>query len=339
VHRSGPLGYDEIIDLALYDPEYGFYESGGGAGRQGDFLTSPEVGPLFGATLARALDSWWGELGEPDPFTVVEVGAGRGALAGSVLKAAPRCSRALRYVAVERSSALRARHPSQVESASDLPIGPLTGIVLANELLDNMAFRLLERQRNGWGEVKVDDRLAEIVVPAPVGIGERLAPDASPGARIPVQRAATAWLESVLGTMTHGRVIVLDYADTTPSMARRPWTEWVRTYRRHGRGVHPLADLGRQDVTCEVAVDQLAAVCQPTTNRSQADFLRDHGIDRLATEARRAWQERSHIGDLEALLARSTLSEAAALTDPSGLGAFRVLEWARGVRGERAGAG
>jgi len=263
----------------------------------------------------------------------MEVGAGRGALAESVLKAVPRCGPALRYVAVERSAALRRRHPPEAESASELPPGPLTGIVMANELLDNMAFRLLERRGDGWGEVRVDERLAEIVVAGPSGVGERLAPDAPPGARIPVQDAAAVWLASVLDRMTRGRVVVFDYADTTPSMAGRPWTEWLRTYRRHGRGVHPLADLGGQDVTCEVAVDQLAAVRQPTADRSQADFLRDHGIAQLAEEARRAWQERSHIGDLEALIARSTVSEAAALTDPSGLGAFRVLEWEQGVRG------
>jgi len=108
-------------------------------------------------------------------------------------------------------------------------------------------------------------------------------------------------------------------------MARRPWTDWVRTYRGHGRGTRPLADLGRQDITCEVAVDQLPP---PTANRSQAEFLRAYGIDELASEARRAWHERAHIGDLQALMARSRVHEAAALTDEAGLGAFRVLEWA-----------
>ncbi len=319
------------MELALYDPADGFYATGGGAGRQGDFLTSPEVGPLFGAVLARALDSWWRDLDEPEPFTVVEAGAGRGSLARAVLGAAPACRPALRYIAVERSAVLRGQHPTEVESVAELPPGPVTGVVLANELIDNLPFRLLERDPDGWQEVRVDDRVAEVLVPDPSGTGARLAPGAPVGARIPIQVAAAGWLADALGLVARGRVVLVDYADSTPSMACRPWTDWVRTYRGHARGSHPLADLGRQDVTCEVAVDQLSAVRAPLVDRSQAEFLRAHGIDELAAAARTAWQERAHVGDLQALVARSRVAEAAALTDPSGLGAFRVLEWAQGV--------
>lgn len=328
--RSGPLGYDEVVDLALYHPDLGFYETGGGAGRGGDFLTSPEVGPLFGAVMARALDAWWTDLGRPDPYTVVECGAGRGALATAVVGADPECRPALRYLAVERSAALRARHPATVESVDTLPPGPLVGVVLANELLDNLAFGLLERTDRGWAEVRVAADLTEVLAepsPAPVG---RLAPEAVVGARVPVQAAAADWLRTALAVLERGRVVVLDYGDTTPSMARRPWRDWVRTYRGHGRGGHPLADLGRQDVTCEVAIDQLAEVAPPAADRSQAGFLSAHGLDDLVAEARTRWQERAHVGDLAALRWRSRVHEGAALADPGGLGAFRVLEWTKG---------
>jgi SAM-dependent MidA family methyltransferase len=323
--NEGPLGWDEVIDVALYAPEIGFYEAGGGAGRGGDFLTSPEVGPLFGAVLARALDAWWVELERPATFTVVEAGAGRGALATAVLAAAPECARSLRYVAVERSAALRSRHPAGVESLPDLPAEPFVGVVVANELLDNVPWKLFQRALRGWAEVRVDDRLTEVLVPADEPPESKLAPNAPVGARIPAQRAAAAWVRRACGSVERGRVVVVDYADVTASLARRPWTEWTRTYKAHGRGSGPLADLGGQDVTCEVAVDQLP---EPTSNRSQAEFLRAFGVDDLAAAARRAWEERAHIGDLQALRARSRVHEAAALTDPAGLGAFRILEWA-----------
>jgi SAM-dependent MidA family methyltransferase len=74
-------------------------------------------------------------------------------------------------------------------------------------------------------------------------------------------------------------------------------------------------------------VDQLAVVRPPSAERSQAEFLRAHGLDAVVEAARARWEERAHIGDLEALRARSVVGEAAALTDPTGLGAFRVLEW------------
>ena len=297
----------------MYHPDLGFYETGGAAGRRGDFLTSPEVGPLFGTVVARAIDAWWAELGSPDPFTVVEAGAGRGALRAAVTAAA---RAPLRYVAVERSAALRGEG-----SVAELPREPFVGVILANELLDNLPFGLLERTPAGWSEVRVDADLREVLLPV-----EEPSVEAPVGGRVPVQRAAREWVATALDLLEAGRVVVFDYADTTESMGRRPWTDWVRTYRGHARGGHPLAELGHQDVTCEVAVDQLPP---PTADRSQADFLRAHGVDDLVAEARRAWEERAHIGDLQALVARSRVHEAAALTDPAGLGAFRALEWVR----------
>jgi len=70
IGREGPVPFDRFVEVALYDPEGGFFARGGGAGRAGgDFLTSPEVGPLFGALVARALDAGWVQLGRPDPWT------------------------------------------------------------------------------------------------------------------------------------------------------------------------------------------------------------------------------------------------------------------------------
>ena len=365
--RFGPLRYDEVVELALYHEELGFYARGAGAGRGGgDFLTSPEVGPLFGTVLARALDEWWAELGRPDPYVVAEAGAGTGTLAASVLAAEPACSPALRYLLVERSPSWRERQarrlpvepaalvlgPSMaggpeddpqpvagigplVASLPELPAVPFEGVILANELLDNLAFRLLERGGNAWFEVRVGDDLGEILVevpPADAADADRFAPEARAGARIPLQGDAQAWLRRALDTLTAGRVVVIDYADTTPSLADRPWTEWVRTYREHGRGAHPLEHLGEQDITCEVAVDQLAHVRPLTAEMAQASFLRRYDIDDIVDAARRHWQAQAHVGDLDALSARSRVHEGAALTDPAGLGGFRVMEWSRGGR-------
>lgn len=322
--------FDEYLERALYDPARGFYAAGGQAGRRGDFLTSPEVGPLFGTVLARALDSWWHDLGEPDPFWVVEAGAGPGTLARAVLSATPACLPALRYVTVERSTAQQALHPDQVEIRAGLPDGPITGVVLANELLDNLPFRLVERTDDGWDEVWVEEG-REVLLPveepwprAFVGL------DVPPGARVPVQEQAAAWLADALALVERGRVVVVDYADTTGSMAGRPPADWLRTYRGHERGGDPLEDAGSQDITVEVAIDQLAAVRAPDEDRTQAEFLRAHGIDELVEEGRRLWAERAHLGDLAAIRARSRVTEAEALGDPAGLGAFRVLEWVVG---------
>ena len=312
------MRFDEVMEQALYHPERGFYATGGAAGRRADFLTSPEVGPLFGTVMARALDTWWEELGRPDPFTVVEAGAGPGTLARAVRAAAPACGEAMRYVLVERSAAQREQQPEDLERRERLPDESVVGVVLANELLDNLPTRLLERTEEGWAEVGTDG-VTPVDVDGFLGVPV--------GARVPLQEQAAAWLREALGLLERGRVVVIDYASTTAAMAHRPLDEWLRTYRRHERGGDPFDDLGSQDITVEVAVDQLAEVRPPDLDRSQAAFLAAHGLDELVEEGRRIWQERAHLGDLEAVRARSRITEAEALVDPDGLGAFRVLEW------------
>ena len=362
IARRGPLGFAELVAAALYLPGAGFYATGGRAGRRGDFLTSPEVGPLFGAVVARALDGWWAAAGSPDVFPVVEVGAGPGSLAVAVLAAEPRCAPSLRYVLVEVSARQRAQQaerlpleePSEAFAPGAEPVvdgavpdpGPrrpvvvslaesprLAGpvVVLANELLDNLPFGLAERVAGHWHEVLVGERggsFEEVLVPmgAEDGAGlDALVPDAPDRGRVPLAGSAAAWVrEARLLAGAGGRVVAFDYGRRTAELAARPWLDWVRTYRGHQRGAHPFDALGTQDVTCEVPVDQLPT---PASDRSQAEWLRAHGIEDLVEEGRRVWRERAAIGDLAALRARSRLTEAAALTDPEGLGAFRVLEW------------
>jgi SAM-dependent MidA family methyltransferase len=336
------MSYSEVIEAALYDPERGFYMTGGSPGRRGAYLTSPEVGPLFGVVMARAVDTWWDELGQPDLFTVVDAGAGPGTLARSILAAEPRCAPALEYVLVERSPELRAEHETiqaragrGVDSRDALPAPAGSAVVIANELLDNLPFDVAERRGDSWHDVRVTrlngGDVAEVLVTADAELSallDRLAPDAPEGGRVPVQRIATQWLRDALSiTATGGRVVVIDYASTTAAMAGQPWHDWLRTYRAHLPGSHPLDALGEQDVTSAVAVDQLAVVRAPDRDRAQHEFLRAHGIEDLVAQGRREWNARAAIGDLAAVRARSRVTEAQALLDPTGLGRLRVLEW------------
>ncbi len=435
--RFGPLPWSAFMEAALYDPDDGFYQAGGRAGRHGaDFVTSPELGPLFAAVVARALDEVWVELGRPDPFVVVEAAAGAGTMARDVLAAAPACAPALRYVLVERSAALRAEQAARlpiempalvlgptasgdggedgedaapvpgrgplVTSLAELPALSITGVVLANELVDNLPVDLLEWREGRWHEVRVaaapagtaagsagapdtaagsagapdtaagsagdpdtaglveagdpdtaglveagDPDTAGLVEagdPDTAGLVEMLVP-ASPevaaeaarlvgesseladGARIPRQRAAVDWVRQALTTLEAGRLIVIDYADTTEALARRPWGDWLRTFQQHQAALFPLHGPGTQDITCVVAWDQLAALRPPDRNQPQEEWLAEHGLPELVEAARAVWRERASLGDLAALVARSRVNEGAALADPRGLGGHRVLQW------------
>jgi SAM-dependent MidA family methyltransferase len=368
IRREGPIPFDAFVDEALYG-EGGFFMGARGAGRAGaDFVTSPEVGPLFGTLVARAIDRYWDELASPDPFVVVDAGAGRGRLAADVLAAPPRCAAALRYVLVERSDALRALQRDLVSiepvedalgpvqpgdeegraervagvgpiatSLGELPAVPFTGVVVANELLDNLPCRMVERTSDGWAEVRVadaDGAFVEDLVPAPDELAAECrvaAPDdVPPGTRLPVPSGARRWLRECANVLQRGALVVIDYVEPVAELAARGGTAWLRTYRRHERGAPPLVDPGEQDITSDLPLEYLVHAAGRVglaldSVSTQADWLRDLGVQDLVADARRGWDERAHVGDLEALRHRSRVGEASALLDPSGLGAHRVL--------------
>jgi NADH dehydrogenase [ubiquinone] 1 alpha subcomplex assembly factor 7 len=362
IHREGPVPFDVFMEAALY-AEGGFFASGHGAGRAGrDFVTSPETGSLFGLCVARALDELWRALDEPDPFLVIEAGAGNGRLARDVQRAEPECAAALRYVLVERSESLRAEQRARLPieppdealgpfvraGEDDRPVpapgvGPVFAsvdalppidasdvVVIANELLDNLPFGIAERVDDGWNEIRIghdESGFHEVLVPATEDLRLRV----PAGTRAPIPRGIAKWCREVDATIHRGYVLAIDYVVPVAELAVRPW---LRTYRAQQRGADPLLDPGSQDITADVVLEQLeAAMPFPLLDaRTQADWLALHGIDDLVAEGTRIWDEGAHRGDLAALAGRSRVNEARALTDPAGLGAHQVLCFGKGIK-------
>ncbi len=365
IARFGSIGFDRYVELALYG-EHGFFTAGRGAGRAGrDFVTSPEIGPLFGRCVAVALDDEWRALGSPDPFVVVEAGAGNGRLCREVLRAEPACAPALRYVLVETSAMLRAEQherltieppavalggfaatiddepPEPVErlgpivTALDaLPAIAIDGVVLANELLDNLPFGLAEYDGTAWHELRVGSGRAWIRVPlaradaSAVGIFGSV----PPGTRVSLPRALGPWLAAAAALVRRGALLLVDYMIDAAAMSSRG-DGWLRTYRDHQRGGDPLTDPGSHDITADVVVEQLigtaASLGLDTALVGQAEWLRKLGIDQLVDDGARRWSEGAGVGDLRALEGRSRATQAAALTDPDGLGGFTVARLVR----------
>ena len=321
IRAEGPLTFDQWVEACLYDPQDGFYSSGGSAGRRGDFITSPEVGPLFGTVLANWIDKVWTNLGSPKDFAVLETGAGPGTLARSILQAKPESLINGRYITIERSENQRKLHPVEAESLSSFPEESITGVVIANELLDNLPFRLCLGDGEKWREILITEEFKEIT-----GNEVELPASLTPftGAKIPIQTKASDWVQDALGIVDQGAVLVFDYCSTTSQMASEPQSRWLRTYKGHEKGTHPTANPGSQDITVNVALDQLPV---GFSANSQAEFLTSYGIEELVKEGRRIWEKQAHLGGLEAVKARSRITEAEALLDPNGLGGFTTLEW------------
>ena len=288
--------FDEFVADALYGPD-GFYTSGrGSAGRRGDFITSPEVGPLFGAVVGRWLDSVWDDLGQPERFVVFDLGSGPGTLPKAIVRSAPRCGDALQLSGID------------IARAGELPEDLRGSVIVANELLDNVPFRWIRDEAEAF---VVDGQLQWHPTTESKAVGDH-----------PLIEQAAAL---VSGLMARGveRLLAFDYgALTTQALADRGG--WLRCYRDHQHYDDPVAYPGHQDITTDIPVDQLpagAAVC------TQSEFLRRHGIDELVEQGRAYWAEHASRPDLRAIEMRSRVNEAAALTDPTSLGAFLAMEW------------
>ena len=248
--------------------------------------------------------------------------AGPNTLLKAIRRARPTTERPWRLIGVDVAPSVDGQtddagdgvdRPARVGSLPD----DLTGsAVLANELLDNLPFRIIERAVGGqWFEVHVVDG-KESLVPTDARV------DIGPGTRAPFLEQANRWCHSVLAR-NPSHLCLFDYGmATTAALAARGG--WLRTYRQHQRGDNPLHEPGRWDITTDIAADQLP---QPVEVAAQADFLAEWGIDTLVEEGRAYWREHVARPDLAAFAMRSRVSEAEALTDRDGLGSWLVLHY------------
>ena len=332
IEATGPIPFEVFMDLALYDPDGGFFTTGKlRSERGGDFLTSPEVSPLFGETLARHVELERERIGQP--FEVVEVAAGSGSLIGPLKRAID-----VETWAVETSPAAREAlgailDPDRVRS--DLP-DRMRGVVIANELLDNLPMALAQKVEDGWRErwVGVDeDRLAMVDAPPRVEVVDWLdayAGEVPEGGWVEVQLAAGAWLRDVLHRLEAGSILIFDYGDTAENLIPRRQDGTLRTYRAHHLGPHPLDEPGETDITADVNFSALMTLAGESDVsfelHRQDDFLTELGLGDRLSDLRHAELEATRSGEeMERLRLRTLKMEAETLLHPRGLGDFRVL--------------
>ncbi|MFM2349720.1 MAG: hypothetical protein RIR04_686, partial [Pseudomonadota bacterium] len=111
IRAHGPMSLADYMAECLLHPQFGYYTTQNPFGAQGDFITAPEISQMFGELLGLSLAQAWLDQGAPDPFTLAELGPGRGTLMADILratKAVPGFHAAMRVVLVEASARLRA---------------------------------------------------------------------------------------------------------------------------------------------------------------------------------------------------------------------------------------
>ena len=328
IEDHGPIGFDEYMEIALYGPG-GFFETPP-VGADEHFVTSPHVQPFVFAHCVRdaLLDAWFA-LGEIEPLPVVELGAGNGTLAASLLSAfaelpAPRPA----YTGVEISpgarDALSARGLATASEISEL--APFEGVVVANELLDNLPSLPARGRPDGPVEIRVGlDGAVLVEIEVPWSNPSVRLPPLRPGEETTVPVGAFALLGELARVLRRGYVLVIDYGSVGGPAGP------VHGYREHREVADVLADPGGTDVTAGVDIPMVAERARtlglhPFEPVTQAQALASLGHDRWD----RAMHERQTVlrstgRGTEALGVWETRNRANLLTDPSGLGGFRWL--------------
>jgi SAM-dependent MidA family methyltransferase len=306
------------MSLALYHPEHGYYaRAARRTGRNGDFFTSVDVGPIFGALLGRQFAEMWRILREPDEsFDLVEAAASNGQFARDVLDWAeandPEFYSAVRVYLVESSPAARAAHAAMLAphatrlaaSTGRLP-DAIHGVIFANELLDALPVHSVVMTGDGLREHYVDatpdGRLFERPGRPSTDALERYLAAAGvelePGARAEINLAALAWMTRAILALHRGFLVLIDYGHHarelySPTHAAGTLTSFHRhvVAQAHAADAPWLADPGGRDITSHVdltSVERTARELGCTTlgMLDQTYFLLTLGLSELVDAA------------------------------------------------------
>jgi SAM-dependent MidA family methyltransferase len=348
---GGVLPFDQYMDMALYAPGLGYYATGTRKfGQGGDFVTAPEIGPLFGRCLAHEVGL---VLSVIDDACLLEFGAGSGALAQSLIEALSADDRLpSRYCILEISPDLRERqrqrleplaehHGLKIEWLEQLPDEPLQGVILANEVVDAFAVtRFCVIEGRPWrAGISIDgDGFAWEWI-------DDLDPDS--GAAKVVQQyelvegyisevcpRAQAWIHALGVSLQRGLALVIDYGFPAREYYLPERSQGtLRCHYQHRAHNDPLILPGIQDVTCHVNFSALAEAGRTAGfdvlgYTSQESYLLSLGLLDLATP--------QPDDDEKLMLARA--AEVKQLILPSQMGeAFKVMAFGRNIEQALAG--
>lgn len=352
IGSTGPIPFVRFMELALYHPQHGYYMRPPTCGTErigwsGDFYTSSDVHPILAHALAKQAVQIDTVLGSPDPFTVVEMGAGKGWLARDFLAEVHShqglLSRRMRYVLIECSPAMRASQQDQLRPWLNQPglvtwvedmrgLGPesVTGLIFSNELPDAFPVHRIQMAEGRAQEVFVDyqdgrfvECLRPLSQPALRRYLERLGASLPEGYRTEINLRALDWIKQVADSMRQGVVITIDYGHSTEDLyAPHRSKGTLLCYCSQMASEDPYVRVGQQDMTAHVDFTALATAGEeaglPVTGfTNQMSFLMGLGVEEM-------------IGRLEP--ESPAFRAAIHLLQPEGMGrTFKILVQHKGI--------
>jgi SAM-dependent MidA family methyltransferase len=338
---GGEIPFDRFMELALYAPGLGYYTAGKQKfGAQGDFITAPELGPLFARCLARSCQSLLNELGGGN---ILEAGAGSGVLAADLMLELESLGRLPeRYLILELSADLHARQAETIRQKASHLFGRVhwlaelpnefRGMVLANELLDAMPVARFKITENGVNELWVgweNDRFAWREQPAGESLRARVEPlGLATGYTSEINLRAEAWVKGISDVLKQGAMLLIDYGFPCSEFYHPQRTQGtLMCHYKHHAHDDPLRLVGLQDITAHVDFSAIAeagikAGLDLSGYTSQAAFLLDGGLEQIMAA--------SDPNNVHAHLALT--QQIKKLTLPHEMGElFKVIAFARGV--------
>ncbi len=296
IKKEGPVSFHDFMEMTLYYPSLGYYNSQRNKiGKEGDYYTSPVLSSLFGELIGKQMEEMWNLLSQK-PFTIVEYGAGTGALCHDILQYLhknPTLYAGLTYCIIEKGEAMQKKQQELLTEkvswyASIKEIAPVTGCVLSNELLDNFAVHRV-KMKNELMEVYVDyeDDFKEVLQPANTQLKNYLKEQAiilPENYTTEINLTATNWIKEIALNMERGFVLTIDYGYSSEeyySPQRNSGT--LTCYKGHQVNFSPYSDIGGQDITAHVNFSALSLwgkkyglECAGFT--TQSNFLRSLGL-------------------------------------------------------------
>jgi len=312
IKTEGPLTFEKFMSVALYDKEYGYYvKEKTRIGREGDFFTSPHLHPVFGIMIGKQIEEMWELLGNPDDFSLIEMGPGTGYVCKDMLDYLKKRElfKSLKYFIVELSSSTRDRQKDLLSEFSDKirwvdslnDIGEVRGCIFSNELLDAFPVHLV-RMDDSLNEIYVDIIDSKFVEregqPGTKALAEyftEFAIEPERGYTTEVNLKIRDWLKDINNILEEGFILTIDYGYPAWEYYNEDRNRGtLMCYHRHQWNEDPLINIGEQDITAHVNFSAVSKWGKENSFEtigycSQGTFLVSLGIDeeirRLASDS------------------------------------------------------